>query len=154
MTDTRWLTEQEESAWRGYLATHTRLSARLHRQLQRDSGLSLTDFEVLVHLTDRSDQRIRVLELAEELQWEKSRLSHHLGRMQRRGLVTRESCTRDGRVSYVSLTPRGREAIENAAPQHVETVRALFLDLLTEEQIDTLREISERVRAHLEDEAP
>ncbi|SNR41954.1 DNA-binding transcriptional regulator, MarR family [Haloechinothrix alba] len=151
MTDPRWLTEHEQRAWRGYLDMHARLTARLHRDLQADSGLSLSDFDVLVQLTDRDDERARVLELAQALQWEKSRLSHHLARMERRGLVERQECPDDARGAFIALTAQGRRTIEQAAPQHVNTVRDLVFDQLTAEQVDTLLAISTQVQARLDD---
>lgn len=151
MAEPRWLDEREQSAWRAYLGMNTQLTARLHRQLLADSGLSGADFDVLVQLTDRREARARVLELAEALQWEKSRLSHHLARMQRRGLVTREECPDDARGTLVVLTEDGRRAIERAAPSHVNTVRELLFDQLTPEQVDTLRVIAEQVLARLVD---
>lgn len=123
----------------------SRLPALLNRQLQADADLSLADFDVLVALTDRPDRRVRVLELAEALQWEKSRLSHHLARMQRRGLIDREECADDGRGAFVVLTDEGRLAIERAAPAHVETVRAVVFDGLDPEQVDALADIAEGV---------
>lgn len=150
MTETRWLDERESRAWRGYLAMHTQLVARLHRQLQRDSGLSLADFEVLVRLTDEAEPRLRVGELGQVLQWEKSRLSHHLGRMQKRGLVRREDCPDDARGAFIVLTDQGRAAIEQAAPGHVETVRELVFDPLTEEQVETFAAIVGRVLERLD----
>lgn len=145
MTETRWLDEREQCAWRSYLAMHAQLSARLHRQLQDESGLSLADFDVLVQLTDQAEPRLRFGALAEALQWEKSRLSHHLARMQRRGLVLREECPDDARSAYITLTEQGQHAIERAAPAHVETVRELVFDQLTAEEVDTLATIAERV---------
>jgi DNA-binding MarR family transcriptional regulator len=151
---TRWLTDSEQRAWRGYLTMHARLTARLSRQLQADSGLSLPDFEVLVHLTDQPEPRMRVGELATALQWEKSRLSHHLARMQKRGLVRRENCPSDARGAFVVLTEQGRAAIERAAPGHVDTVRDLVFDQLTSEQVNTLTEITERVLGRMAETAP
>ena len=145
MTETRWLDERERRAWRGYLTMHARLVARLHRQLQQDSGLSLADFYVLVQLTDRPEPRMRVGELGQALQWEKSRLSHHLGRMQRRGLVAREDCPDDARGAYILLTDQGRTAIEQAAPKHVDMVRELVFDALTADQVDALASIAGRI---------
>lgn len=147
---TRWLNAREQHTWRGYLDMHARLTARLHRQLLADSSLSLSDFDVLVQLTDRADPRMRVGELAEALQWEQSRLSHHIARMRQRGLVSRENCSNDARVTYVALTGEGRDAIRRAAPAHVETVRDALFDQLTTEEVDTLATISERVLARLE----
>ncbi len=151
MTEPRWLDEREQRAWRGYLAMQARLQARLNRRLQDDSGLSLPDFDVLVALTDRggagpnSRVRVRVHELADTLQWERSRLSHQLSRMQRRGLVEREDCEDDARGAFVVLTDEGRRAIERAAPPHVEAVRELVFDGLDDGQVDALARIAEIV---------
>lgn len=128
---------------------HAQLMARLHRQLQNDSGLSLADFDVLVQLTDRPDPRMRVGELGQALQWEKSRLSHHVARMQRRGLVLREDCPDDARGAYIVLTEQGRTAIEQAAPTHVETVRKLVFDPLTADDVEALASIADRVLEQL-----
>jgi DNA-binding MarR family transcriptional regulator len=149
---TRWLDDDQQVAWRGYLRMQSQLSARLNRQLQADSGLSLADFDVLVQLTDVPDARVRVSELARSLQWEKSRLSHHVGRMEKRGLVAREECADDGRGAFVVLTPEGRRAIEAAAPPHVETVRRVVFDDLTPQQVEALATISAQVLANLETE--
>src|SRR5674536_404367 len=86
---TGWLSDDEPAAWRGLLQMTAHLNARLNRELQEGHGLSLADYEVLVRLSDTAEARLRVYELAQELQWEQSRLSHHLARMQRRGLVAR-----------------------------------------------------------------
>lgn len=145
MTQTRWLDEQERRAWRGFLSMHAQLTARLHRELQAESGLSLADFDVLVQLTDRPEARARVLELAEALQWEKSRLSHHLARMQRRKLVAREECPDDGRGAFIVLTEDGRRAIEHAAPRHVDAVRELLFDQLTADQVTVLGDVADQV---------
>src|SRR5919199_5055369 len=102
---TRWLNQREQRAWRAFLRMHARLAGRLNRELQAGSGLSLADYEVLVQLTDAADGRHRPYELQRLLQWEQSRLSHHLTRMQRRGLVAREECADDGRGAWVVLTP-------------------------------------------------
>lgn len=153
VTDTRWLDDEETRAWRGYLAMHAQLSARLHRQLQDDSDLSLSDFDVLVQLTDHPEERVRVGELADALQWQQSRLSHHLTRMRKRGLIEREECHDDGRGAFIVLTATGREAIERAAPSHVETVRDLVFDHLDADEVRTLAAISERVLARLRNTA-
>jgi DNA-binding MarR family transcriptional regulator len=145
VTDPRWLDERQQRAWRAWLAMQTRLQAELNRQLQADSGMSLADFDVLVALTDRPGVPLRVFELAEAVQWEKSRLSHHLARMERRGLVERQDCPDDARGAFVVLTAAGRDAIERAAPAHVETVRALVFDGLAPDQVDLLADVAERV---------
>ncbi|WP_169948082.1 MarR family winged helix-turn-helix transcriptional regulator [Microbispora sp. H11081] len=145
MDSPRWLDADEQRAWRAYLRMQGRLTARLNRQLQADSGLSLADYEVLVHLTDRPEGRLRPFELQRDLQWEQSRLSHHLTRMERRGLVTREECEEDGRGAFVVISEEGRRAIRAAAPGHVETVRRLFFDGLTRRQVAALERLAEDV---------
>lgn len=147
---TRWLDDREQAAWRGYLRMQARLQAELHRRLQAETGLSIADFDVLVALTDRPDERVRVLELATSLEWEKSRLSHHLARMQKRGLITREECDDDGRGNFVVLTPEGRAAIDGAAPGHVETVRELVFDAVADDDVDALARITAAVLARLD----
>lgn len=141
MTD-EWLSESEQRAWRAYLGFHRELTARLHRQLQDDSQLSLTDYEVLVLLSEAPESRLRPFEMVRGLKWEQSRLSHHLSRMQRRGLISREECCSDGRGAFIALTPAGRQAIETAAPGHAQTVRSLFFEALSPEQVAELERIS------------
>jgi DNA-binding MarR family transcriptional regulator len=145
----QWLTDDEQRAWRGLVQMTSRLDARLNRELQQSSGLSLADYDVLVLLTEAPDERLRMFELVEDLQWEQSRLSHHVARMQRRGLVAREECTTDKRGAFVVLTAAGREAIEKAAPGHVDTVRRLVFDGLSEEQVAMLESFVTRVLSRL-----
>src|ERR1035441_8971367 len=85
----RWLTEDEQQAWRGLLRMTSQLNARMNRQLQDEAGISLADYEVLVELSEAPEGRRRVFELASALAWEQSRVSHQLARMQRRGLIAR-----------------------------------------------------------------
>jgi DNA-binding MarR family transcriptional regulator len=146
----RWLTEDEQRAWRGLLQMTSRLDARLNRDLQQTSGLSLADYDVLVLLTEAPDGRLRVFEVAENLQWEQSRLSHHLARMQRRGLVAREECTSDRRGAFIVLTEAGRDAIEKAAPAHVDAVRRLVFDGLSKDQVATLQATVEEILSRLD----
>ena len=148
---TPWLDDRQQQAWRAWLAMGSRLPAALNRQLQRDSDLSLQDFDVLVQLTDVEDGRVRVSALAAALGWERSRLSHHVTRMERRGLVAREECGDDGRGAFVVLTPEGRAAIEAAAPGHVRTVRSLVFDALTPAEVASLEAITAKVLGRLED---
>ena len=150
MRSPRWLDADEQRAWRAYLRMQGRLTARLNRQLQADSALSLADYEVLVHLTDTTDGRLRPFELQRGLQWEQSRLSHHLTRMERRGLVRREECADDGRGAFVVITEEGRRDITAAAPGHVETVRRLFFDGLTREQVAALELLAAEVLDRLD----
>ncbi len=149
MTST-WLTDAEQRAWRNWLTASAKLPAALHRQLQRDSALSLPDFEVLVHLTETAAARARVSELAQTLQWERSRLSHHIKRMESRGLVAREECVDDGRGAYVVLTDQGRLALERAAPEHARTVKSLVFDSLTPQELEAFTSAVSKVLTRLD----
>ncbi|MFG3600571.1 MarR family winged helix-turn-helix transcriptional regulator [Micromonospora chersina] len=143
--DARWLDAREARAWRGYRRMRRLLDLELARELMQDAGLSEPDYDVLSDLSETPDQRLRLSELADRMLWSRSRLSHHLARMQQRGLVTREEHPSDGRGSIVVLTPAGRAAIEAAAPGHVAAVRRHLIDLLTPEEIDALGALTQRV---------
>ena len=105
---------------------------------------------MLSTLTESPEAAWRANEMAARLLWSSSRLAHHVGRMEKRGLVTRSSCSDDGRGATVSITPAGRSLLERAAPAHVESVRRNLVDLLTPEEVETLAAIAERVVARLE----
>jgi DNA-binding MarR family transcriptional regulator len=149
---TRWLTRREQRAWRGFVGMKNGLTRRVARDLQKDTGLSAADYEVLVQLSEAPGGRLRAYELGGVTQWEKSRLSHHITRMVDRGLVKREACATDSRGAFVVMTAAGRKAIEAAAPLHVEHVRRWFVDALTPAQLDALAEISEAVVAKLDED--
>ncbi|WP_110182532.1 MarR family winged helix-turn-helix transcriptional regulator [Nocardioides solisilvae] len=141
-SDAPWLSDAQQRAWRGWLALGSRLPAALHRQLQAESGLSLQDFEVLVHLSEAAGSRARVLDLARALEWERSRLSHHVTRMERRGLVAREECSEDGRGAFVVLVDAGRAALEAAAPTHAHWVKEVVFGGLSAEDVAALERIT------------
>jgi len=146
----RWLTEDEQRAWRGLVQMTSQLNARMNRQLQEEYGVSLADYEVLVVLSEAAEGRCRVFEIASALAWEQSRVSHQLARMQRRGLVARQECPSDARGAFVVLTGTGRAAIEQAAPAHVETVRQLIFDDITPEELAALTTLTSRVLDRLQ----
>jgi DNA-binding MarR family transcriptional regulator len=152
-SDVGWLTAEEERVWRRWLTLNARLSATLQKELHHDAGLSMPDFEVLVHLTDSPEGRVRVTDLARLLQWERSRVSHHVTRMESRRLVQRVECAEDGRGAFVVITPQGRAAIEQAAPGHVNTIRRLVFDALNPEEIDALATIIDKTLASLDNQA-
>jgi DNA-binding MarR family transcriptional regulator len=149
-TAPRWLDAGEQAAWRAYLDMQAKLNGRLNREMQDQAGISIADFSVLVHLSEHVEGRLRVLELARALGWEKSRLSHQLTRMQQRGLIERSNCSEDRRGAFVALTDQGRETVERAAPLHVESVRTYLFDLLSPEQVDSLGAIGRTVAARLD----
>jgi DNA-binding MarR family transcriptional regulator len=147
--DMRWLTAQQEHLWRSWLKLNTELASTLHRELQQDAGLSTPDYEVLVHLTDNPHGQLRVTDLAALLHWERSRVSHHITRMEHRGLIERKECSEDGRGAYVVITPHGRTAIKQAAPGHVNAVRRLMFDPLNEHEQAALTAIIDKLLARL-----
>ncbi|GAB3000894.1 MarR family transcriptional regulator [Streptomyces pseudoechinosporeus] len=151
---TGWLSPSEQRAWRAFVDVHQKLPSRLARGLQGGRNLSLADYVVLVALTDAPDGLRHFQDLANAVEWERSRMSHHLRRMAKRGLVTREDCPEDRRGVHVVVTPAGRTAIEAAAPQHVATVRRLVIDPLSPEELDTLTHLCERILRRLEMDPP
>jgi DNA-binding MarR family transcriptional regulator len=154
MVTTELLSEEEAGAWGALTFLQTRLRTVLARGLARESGLSESDYEVLVHLFDAPDHRLRHFELGQRTAWEKSRLSHHLRRMSERSLVRTEGCPTDNRGTYIVLTDAGAEALAAAAPGHIRLVRSSVIDLLTSEELRVLRAIGDRIRAHLEGSCP
>ena len=148
-----WLSADAQRLWRRWLRLNALLPAVLNRELQADAGLSLPDFEVLVQLTDTPEGRVRVTDLARDLNWERSRLSHHITRMESRGLVERTECREEGRVAWVVLTKRGRAAIERAAPGHAATVRRLIFDDLTPQEFKVMNGVIDKVLDRLAGEA-
>ncbi len=130
----KWLSDDEQRAWRTYLRMSSLLPAALNRELQQDSGLTLPEYEVLVQLSEEPQHRLRPFQICDALNWEQSRLSHQLTRMERRGLVSRRECAADGRGAFVELTEAGGEAIGAAAARHVAAVRRLVFDRLSDAQ--------------------
>ena len=119
--------------------------------LSSDSGPSDSDYDALSTLTVAPEPIWRARDLAAPLLWSTSRLAHHVGRMERRGLVARDACSDDGRGATVALTEDGWKALREAAPLHVESVRRHFIDLLTPTEIKALAAISTKVLTHLDE---
>ena len=142
---TNWLDDHQQRIWRAWIKLNRDLPTALGRELQAGSDLSMADFEVLVNLTDMPEGRLRVCDLAANMNWERSRVSHHLKRMEARGLVDRAGCVDDRRGSLVGVTDAGREAIEQAAPDHVKSVRRLVIDVLTDEELETLGRLTNKL---------
>jgi DNA-binding MarR family transcriptional regulator len=145
--DVRWLDPHEQAVWRRWLFSQRHLMVQLTRSLAEESGLSMPDYEVLVMLTDTPEGRVRMAVLADKLEWERSRLSHHIRRMEARGLVERRECQEDGRGAFVGITPLGQRTIERAAPGHVSAVRRHFIDVLGEDGLDALEKALGRLSA-------
>ncbi|WBB78055.1 MarR family winged helix-turn-helix transcriptional regulator [Micromonospora sp. WMMD882] len=143
--DVAWLSDDEERAWRAFRRLLTALPARLGRDLAHDSGLSPADYEVLSTLSEKPDRRWALRDLAAKMEWSRSRLSHHATRMQGRGLVDKEPDPQDARGCVLRLTDDGFRVLEDAAPRHVVSVRARFLDHLSPAELAALRELSTRI---------
>jgi len=149
MTMTRWLDDREQRAWWAFLDLWRGLGAGMERQLS-GSGVSGADYQVLAPLAESPEQPLRPRDLVAATGWDRSRLAHHLRRMEHRGLIAREDHPGDGRGTLVRLTDSGREALRRAAPGHVEWVREHFIGLLTDEELELLTAISARVLARLD----
>ncbi|MFC0581302.1 MarR family winged helix-turn-helix transcriptional regulator [Micrococcoides hystricis] len=153
MEDVQWLNASEEVAWREWISLISKFPTVLNRQLMEDSDLTLPDYEVLVRLSEDAQGRMRVVALAEAMSWERSRLSHQVARMAKRGLVEKRLCSEDGRGAWVHISAAGRAAIEKAAPGHVQAVRELFFDEIDDDELEVfgsvLRKISTRVNERL-----
>ncbi len=137
-------------AWRAFIAVNKLLFDRLGRELQEEHGLTHSDYEILVRLSESPGHALRMTELSEQTLLSKSRLSHQITRMEEAGWVRRESCPTDRRGAFAVLTEQGRKLLEEAAPTHVRGVREHLIDRLTREEIQALGEVLDRVRAHLD----
>jgi DNA-binding MarR family transcriptional regulator len=150
MNETRTrMTSADLAVWRSLIDTTAELSRRLGAQLQRDSNLSPADYQVLLALSEANGRRLRSSELAEMIDWERSRLSHHLARMERRALIRRDECATDSRGAEVSLTAEGAEIFRGATLPHLRAIKSLFADALTPEQFQALAGILRSLHAHL-----
>src|SRR3984885_4070236 len=135
----RWLTDEEQQAWRATVQLSTLLLRQLDRELAVH-GLNGRDYEILVELSEAPDHRLRMTDLADATSQSRSRLSHQISRMEKRGLVRRDDCEGDKRGTFTVLTADGMAAIERVAPDHVENVRRHFIDRLTPTQLEQIRD--------------
>ncbi|WP_432945140.1 MarR family winged helix-turn-helix transcriptional regulator [Kribbella sp. CA-253562] len=148
MAEPRWLNDKEQQAWRAFIAAQRVVNGRIEQQLQRDAGMPHTYFEILVRLSDATDGRLRMSELAVATLGSRSRLSHAVNRLEQVGWVRREGITSDRRGQVAILTEAGREKLKETAPGHVETVRAAVFDALTDEQVEQLHDICAALARH------
>lgn len=146
-------THDELRAWRSFIETSERVKRVVADRLQDDSGLSTGDYAVLLALSEAPGRRLRSSSLATEVGWERSRLSHHLGRMERRGLLLREPVATDSRGAEVVLTEAGARSFRAGSAPHLHAVREVFADALTGEQLSALEDAMGALDAHLRREA-
>ncbi|MET7854354.1 MarR family transcriptional regulator [Streptomyces avermitilis] len=138
---TRWLTPEEQRAWRAYLAASSLLEDAIDRQLQQEAGLPHVYYSILANLSEAPERRLRMTDLAEKLKITRSRLTYAVTRLEKDGSVRREGCPSDRRGSIAALTDAGMAVLERTAPGHVETVAASVFDHLTPEQVAQLETI-------------
>jgi len=140
------LLDPDESAfWYSYTRVLLRVRYEINRQLRTASGISMSDYEVLVALVNAGGGRLRVGDLAVRIGWERSRLSHHLARMRERRLVAIDRSPDDLRASEVALSEEGRRVLAEATPGHVAFVRAAILDALSKDELGRLHGALDRV---------
>ena len=142
-----WLTDEQQAAWRPFIALLLRLPAALDAQLQRDAGITNFDYLVLSGLSETPSRTLRMSELAAIANSSLSRLSHVVSRLEARGWVRREPCPGDGRFINAVLTDDGWQKVLTTAPGHVTAVRELLVNVLTEEEFEQLGAISAKVLA-------
>jgi DNA-binding MarR family transcriptional regulator len=141
-------TSNELAVWRAFVEVGDELRSTMTARLQTESGISSGDYTVLLALSEAPNGQLRSSDLASHVGWERSRLSHHLGRMERRGLVRRDDCATDNRGAEVILTAAGADAFRHANVPHLHAIRELFVDALTPEQLVAMGEIAESLRGH------
>ncbi|MEU9190077.1 MarR family transcriptional regulator [Streptomyces sp. NPDC048484] len=151
---TRWLTSDEQRAWRAYVAASQLLEDALDRQLQQEAGMPHLYYSILANLSEAPDRRLRMTDLAERTKITRSRLTYAVTRLEKDGAVRREGCPSDKRGSIAILTDEGMTLLERVAPGHVKTVRATLFDHLTAEQVGQLEEICAGVARALEGDDP
>ena len=145
--DARWLNDEEQALWRLILAGMRKIDRVMDETLLAGSDLSSSEFSVLVSLSEAEDQSLRLRDLCAGLDWDRSRTSHQITRMERRGLVAKRKSEGDARGVIVSLTEEGMRRLRSAAPEHVESVRRVVFDHMTPEQHTHLKAFMEQVIA-------
>jgi DNA-binding MarR family transcriptional regulator len=138
MTEPRWLDASQQRDWRAFMDGSLRLHEQMDRDLKQKHGLSLSEYEILVRLSEAPDRRLRMAELAAHASQSRSRLSHTCSRLEAKNLVRRESCPNDKRGVFAHLTEAGFAVLDRAAPDHVETVREFFLDVIDPADLEAI----------------
>lgn len=146
-------TAKELTAWRSYFETAQQVQRTLASAFQETSGISPGDYSVMLALSEAPDRSLRSSDLAAVVGWERSRLSHHLRRMQRRGLVLRGPVGGDARGAAVSLTRAGAHTFRSSSAAHLRLVREIFVDAFTPEELDALHSLTTTLRDHLASDA-
>lgn len=149
MEQVRWLGEDEQRMWRAYLEATRQLNVALDRQLVRDSGIGLTDFEILVYLSEAPDGALRMWELADRLSATRGGATRAVARLEAQGWVTRTRCAEDRRGMIARLTAEGYEAVHAASRGHVEAVRSILFDGLEPGDVAVLERVFQGMLARM-----
>ena len=145
MPVTRWLSHDEQALWRAWLTAIALVPERLGRELQDEWGINLSDYDILVRLSETDGHALRMSELASKTLVSRSRLTHQVDRLERAGLVERRVCEQDGRGLIARMTDQGWELLQKAAHSHVRSVREHLVDVLTPEEFTALGKASEKL---------
>jgi DNA-binding MarR family transcriptional regulator len=148
-SQTRWLSSEQQAAWRAYIVGTTLLMDTLDRELRRAHGVSLGEYEVLVRLSESPDRSMRMAQIAESMRHSRSRVTHTVTRMEKAGLITRCAAAGDGRGVEAQMTDKGWDLLVRAAPTHVNGVRTHFVDQATDDQFKVLGTVMDAVSDHL-----
>ncbi len=151
MTEPRWLNPDERRTWLAFLYAQMLLFEQIEQDLQRDAGMPLAYYQILVVLSEHPGHSMRMSDLAAAVYFSRSRLSHAISRLEHNGWIRREQCPSDRRGSSAVLTEDGFKVLEAAAPDHVESVRAHLFDQLSPTEQEQLRDVSETLVRHLID---
>ena len=146
------LDDAQQTCWRAFIESSWALHTRLEDELRAATGMSMSDYHVMVALSEAPEHRVRMGELAGRLVFSPSRLTYQISTMAKRGLVARQPCAEDGRGQEAVLTAAGWAALREAAPAHLATVRACFIDDLDDAEIATLTRVFERLGPRLRSE--
>ena len=146
--DKRLLTESQMRAWRAFLGASTLVSARLNHELDEAAAISMYEYEILVRLFESEAGRVRMSQLADQVSYSRSRLTHTVGRLERAGYVLRSSCPKDRRGVYAHLTQAGYEFLAQTAPIHLDGVRRHLIDRFTPSELATLTELLEKITTY------
>ena len=143
--DKRLLSEAQMRAWRAFLGASTLVSARLNHELDEAAAISMYEYEILVRLFESEAGRVRMSQLADQVSYSRSRLTHTVGRLERAGYVLRSSCPNDRRGVYAHLTKAGYEFLAQTAPIHLDGVRRHLINRFTPSELATLTELLEKI---------
>ena len=148
--DRHLLTEAQMRAWRAFLGASTLVSARLNHELDEAAAISMYEYEILVRLFESEAGRVRMSQLADQVSYSRSRLTHTVGRLERAGYVLRSSCPNDRRGVYAHLTKAGYEFLAQTAPIHLDGVRRHLIDRFTPSELATLTELLEKITTDID----